>query len=257
VTTFIQALDPYLPLSEDAAALLVLLIALPLLMVLTIRARNGGGVTLRPIQAYHRLEELANQAAESDHPIHVALGTGQLGSESTTETIMSLTVLDYVARRASVCGQSIMATTGDPGAFPAAQGVVCGAMREAGVEADQGEPPVIFYGPDAYAYAAGATDLESHRQPVGLALFGRYGAEGLWLAEGSAGLDSVAVGGAAQPETAALLQASLDDYVSGEELFAAGAYLHRKSHVGSLLAQDALRVIIALVIIGGAILASV
>ncbi len=257
MTTFIQVLDPYLPLSEDAAALVVLLIALLLFLVLTIRGRLRAQVTLRPIPAYERLEELASQAAESDRPIHVALGTGQLGTESTPEMVMGLTVLDYVARRASVCDQPIMATTGDAATFTAAQGIVRSAARDAGIEPEQDERAVVFYGPEPYAYAAGAADLESDCEPVALAMFGRWGAEGLWLSEAAGDADTPKVGGAAQPEAAALLQASLDDCVSGEELFAAGAYLHRRNHVGSLLAQDALRVVVALAIIVGAVFASV
>jgi hypothetical protein len=43
----------------------------------------------------------------------------------------------------------------------------------------------------------------------------------------------------------------------GEEIYAAGAYLQRRpAHIGSLAAQDMLRWLVALFILGGIVLAS-
>jgi len=50
------------------------------------------------------------------------------------------------------------------------------------------------------------------------------------------------------------MSASLDDTVIGEDVFAAGAYLHRPSHLGSLAAQDILRLVIMLGIVVGVVM---
>ena len=50
--------------------------------------------------------------------------------------------------------------------------------------------------------------------------------------------------------------ASLDETVVGEDVYAAGAYLHRPSHLGSLAAQDILRIVIVLSIIVGVVMVS-
>ena len=109
----------------------------------------------------------------------------------------------------------------------------------------------------------GAADrgvLIDQQQPSALKrrtlLLGRFGVEGLWLSEAEAGAEQARLGGTAQPDAAALLTTSLDDAVHGEEVFAAGAYLHRPSHLGSLATEDALRVLVVVAILGGVVLAS-
>ena len=64
------------------------------------------------------------------------------------------------------------------------------------------------------------------------------------------------LGGAVDPSAQALLQFSLDDTVIGEEVYAAGAYLHRPSHLGSLATQDVIRIALILSIIAGVIMIS-
>ena len=254
--TFIQALAPYLPLSADVAALLVLLVALPLFIAFTVRALRGRGPAVRPIAAYERLERLVNQAAESGRPVHVALGTGALGEPGTAETLAGLTAFDYVARRAAVWGQPVVASTGDGATLPAAQGLLREGLEEAGYPEQYGASALHYYGPAPLAYSAGAAELGRRRDAVGTLLLGRFGVEGLWLAEAGAGAEETRLGGAAQPDAAALLATSLDDAVHGEEVFAAGAYLHRPSHLGSLATEDALRILVIAAILGGVLLAS-
>jgi len=57
------------------------------------------------------------------------------------------------------------------------------------------------------------------------------------------------LGGTAAPSAMALMQTTLDESVIGEEVFAAGAYLHRPTHLGSLATQDAMRIVAILAII--------
>ena len=54
----------------------------------------------------------------------------------------------------------------------------------------------------------------------------------------------------------ALLQFSLDEAVIGEEVYAAGAYLHRPSHLGSLATEDIIRIVLILSIVAGVIMIS-
>lgn len=254
---FIHVLDAYLPFSTQIVGLLFLLFAIPVFVVYTSRARDGARPSLRPISAFEKLERLVCQAAESGSPVHVAVGTGGIGTAETPETLMGLVVLDYVARRAAINAQAIKGTVGDPASLGVAQGIAQQALREAGYFDRYDPAEIAFYGPQPLAYAAGALELESGRPDVGAILLGRFGIEGLWLAEASAEPNRLRLGGTAQPAEAALLQASLDDYMSGEEVFAAGAYLHRPSHLGSLQTQDALRALImALIIIGTALVST-
>ncbi len=240
--------------SVDVAALAVLLVFLPLLIVLTVRAQGGKRFPLRPIPVYEKLRQLVSYATESGRPIHVALGVGPLGGEATPDVVMGLTVFDYVARHAAACDQPVCGSAGDPTLLAAAQGLLHTAKEEAGfLERTPGQA-VHFYGPDPLAYAAGASHLLGVENQPANVLLGRFGAEGLWLAEAMASQGSAQLGGTTDPAAMPLLTAALDEVVIGEEVYAAGAYLHRPSHLGSLAAQDIMRIIILLTIVIGVIL---
>jgi hypothetical protein len=245
-----------LPTSVDVAALAMLLIFLPLFVALTLRAKGGRRIPLRPIAAYRRLQALVSQAAESGEPIHVAMGTGRLGTDATLESLMGLTMFDYVARRASAANQPALGTVGDATLLPAAQAVLHQARDEAGYGERYTGREVEFYGPEPLAYSAGSYAAVARQRPLGSALLGRFGVEGLWLAESAASLGMTRLGGATDPSSAALLAVSVDDLLVGEEVFAAGAYLHRPSHLGSLATQDIFRIVAILAIILGVILTS-
>jgi hypothetical protein len=251
-----RSITTLLPASLDIVALAILLIFLPLFVALSLRAKGGRRIPLRPIAAYRRLQMLVSQGAESGEPVHVAMGSGRLGTDATLESLMGLTMFDYVARRAAAANQPALGTVGDATILPAAQAVLHQAREEAGYGERYTGREVQFYGPDPLAYGAGAYAVAARQQPPGSALLGRFGSEGLWLAESAAGLGMTRLGGAVDPSSAALLAVSVDDLLVGEEVFAAGAYLHRPSHLGSLATQDILRVVAILSIILGVILTS-
>ena len=247
-------------LSADAFAVIALLVALAAILAYASFTSAGSARALRSITAYHRLRQLADEAAESGRPIHVALGAGPLGGPTTSEGVMGLTVLDYVAGRAARYRQEMLITAGDGALLAAAQGIVQGARWQAGGAPTCATPEARFSGPEALAYAAGAAEAElrpdEHPLPLAHALWGHWGAEGLWLAQATHRPDVTQLGGAASPAANALLYASLDDALLGEDLFAAGAYLHRRAHLGSLVMQDLLRFAVLVLIVSGVILSS-
>ncbi|OGO04395.1 MAG: hypothetical protein A2Y73_09075, partial [Chloroflexi bacterium RBG_13_56_8] len=212
---------------------------------------------LRSIPAYERIKQLASHAAESGQPIHIGMGTGQLGGDATPEASMGITVFDYVAHHAATSDQPVSATVGDPTILPMAQGILLAARGEAGFPERYTGREVHFYGNDPLAYGAGVLAALQQRDHLASILLGRYGSEGLWIAETTRRHeDIVQLGGTVDPAAATLMRASLDDAVFGEEMFAAGAYLHRASHLGSLAMQDGARILIVIGIIVGVVMTS-
>jgi len=240
----------------DVAGLAALALFALLLAVFTRRARKGHRFPLRPIAAYERIRELVSQSLESGQPIHVGLGSGRIGSEATPETLMGMTVFDYVAGHAAAYNQPILGTAGEGTVLLAAQGVLQRARQKAGFSDRYRGDEVSFSGPGPMAYAAGATDAVTRDQHLASILLGRFGNEGLWIAESLQGLGVVQLGGTAAPDAVALMHTALDESVLGEEVFAAGAYLHRPSHLGSLAAQDAIRIAATLAIIAAVVAVS-
>lgn len=249
-----ELLGHILSSNMDVAALALLLVFLPLLLVLTVRAQSGRRFPLRPIAAYEKLRQLVSYATESGQPMHVALGLGRLGGEATPDAVMGLTVFDYVARHAAACDQPVCGSAGDPTLLAAAQGLLHVAKEEAGFPESTPGQTIAFYGPDPLAYAAGAGHLLGAESTPANVLLGRFGAEGLWLAEATAGRGAAQLGGTTDLAAMPLLVAALDEAVIGEEVYAAGAYLHRPSHLGSLAAQDIMRIIVLLAIVIGVIM---
>jgi len=252
--SFGHFMDALTSASVDVAALAILLIFILPFIVFTVRAKSGRRFPLRPIRAYERLQSLVSQATESGRPIHVGLGSGQAGDVATPETVMGLTVFDFVARHAAASNQPILGTAGEATVLAAAQGVLQNARREAGFPERYTGRELNFYGPDPFGYAAGSLAAFERREHLASVLIGRFGAEGLWIAESSRDPEMTQLGGTSSPHAMALMGTALDETVIGEEIYAAGAYLHRPSHLGSLATQDVVRVVVILVILVGVVM---
>jgi hypothetical protein len=128
---------------------------------------------------------------------------------------------------------------------------------------------VQFYGPAPLAYAAGiALDSASMARTATL-IAGPFETEGLWLGKETSVPGAPAVVAAGDPAGAALVWVSgdadmdsrapeltPDPLLPGEDLYAAGAYLHRPATLGSLLAEDWARLLIIAVILIAVLLTS-
>ncbi len=242
--------------SIDVVAILFLLIFIGFLVLFTQRARAGGHMNLRRIPLYEHLGHLAAQAVETGKPIHLGMGTGQLGGQGAAESLIALTVLTIVAERAADAAWPVFGTTADGVTLASALGILRNRMRPAGHSTLAQEDRIRFVGPDPFAYAAGVRQSVQDVKPLANVLLGQWGAEALWVAEASRTPDLPQIGGSTPPATSALLAVSLDETVIGEDLFAAGAYLGRTAHLGSLAAQDLVRIIVILSIIAGVLLKS-
>ena len=252
----IDAMDLLLSTGLDLAALGVLVLFCLLFIIFTRRARTGRRFPLRPIAAYDNIRQLVSQSLESGQPIHVGMGSGRVGSEATPEALMAMTVFDYVANHAAAYNQPVLGTTSDGTILSAAQGILQAARQEAGFADSYDGRELNFCGPEPMAYAAGTMDAITRRQHVANILVGRFGHEGLWIGQSVQGQGMVQLGGTTAPSAAALMQTTLDESVVGEEVFAAGAYLHRPSHLGSLATQDAMRIVAIVAIIAAVVMAS-
>ncbi|NLE75652.1 MAG: hypothetical protein GX605_02720 [Chloroflexi bacterium] len=232
--------------------LAVLLLFIPALLFFRARARSGRGPSLRPIAGFRRLHDFVGLAAETGQPVSVSLGTGSVYQGAAAETLAALDVLDYLGEQAAAHGSKTLVTTGDATTLLAAQGALRGAYAAQGVLAEYDPLSARWVAPDAAAYAAGVGDLLRHEPLAASVLAGRFDDEYLLLGEAGrqAGVGQVA--GAAQPTVLPFVHATSDCPVLGEELFAAGAYLKgQPAHVGSLMAQDWMRILLILVIVGG------
>lgn len=215
-------------------------------------------VTLRPLPGIQSLRVLAGRAVEEGSVLHLALGTGQLNASSVAETLVGLAVTDELATQAARTGQAPVITTADPIAVVVAQDQLRAGDAERGWRTLNN---ARFVAPTAAAYGTGTRGIISQERIRMNALLGHFGDEYLFLAaeQPSGGKDfrQPQIAGTARLETLPLVYLTSEHPVLGEHLFAVGAYLGRwPSHLASLMAQEAARIIIVAMIIVGTLLAS-
>jgi hypothetical protein len=119
-------------------------------------------------------------------------------------------------------------------------------------EAQEAYRHVRWIAPQPAAYAAGVMNILSLEDAEATVMVGDFGDEYLLMGESAAWRGIEHVGGTSDPNTLPFVFASAQETLFGEEIYAAGAYLSRiPAHLGSLMTQDAMRWLVALIILGG------
>jgi len=151
----------------------------------------------------------------------------------------------------------MLASTASPLVLPIAQEMLRQAWEAAGYPQEYRPEQVRFIAQDRNAYAIGAADLVSHEGVNTSVLLGHFAEEYLLLGEPGARSGVEQVAGTGQAHTLPFMITTAREVVMGEEIFAAGAYLTgRIAHMASVVAQDDMRLLIILIILAGALLAT-
>lgn len=242
---------------QQALALALLLVMLPLLLLFTSQLRAGRRVSLRPIEAFQRLKGLIGRGAETERPIHMSLGTGGIIDASTAESLAGITLLEHVARQSVSSGAPLIVTVSDPTLLPLAQEIVRHAWESRLHRYLAAPPEVRLIAPEPVAYAAGVMDVLIGENVTANIMVGKFGHEYLLMGEAGVRAQVPQVVGGVSPQELPFIHATADDALIGEEIFASGAYLSpRATHIASLRVQDWLRVLISGVILLGVLLRS-
>jgi hypothetical protein len=243
---------------QQALMLVLLLVTLPLLALFTMQQRAGKPVALRPIQAFHRVREFIGRGAETGRPIHVSLGTGGIADASTAESLAGVTFMGHIAGQSIASGAPLIVTVSDPTLLPLAQETALHAWESRQYGCDAAEPEVRLVAPEPVAYAAGVMDTLLGEHVAANVMVGKFGHEYLLMGETGIRTRTPQIAGGIDPQTLPFIQATADEVLIGEEIFASGAYLNPKpTHIASLRVQDWLRVLVTVVILVGVILRSV
>ena len=105
------------------------------------------------------------------------------------------------------------------------------------------------------SFGAAQTTLQKDEAVAGTLLIGSVGTEAVLLTEAGQRLGITTLAGSDNPTGQAVLFATADHPLIGEDLFAGGAYVGgAPAHVGSLQAQDILRLLIGGAIVLGVVL---
>ena len=234
-----------------------LLIFIVAIYYFTLRVRSGWAPTLRRIRAFDTLKGLSGRAVEAGRDLHLSLGMGSLVNETTSDSLAGLAVLDYLAEQAATTGVSPTISMADPTVMLFAQNALRTAHADDPNRTEETYRHVRWIAPQPAAYAAGVMNLLNIDQVEANVMVGNFGDEYLLMGETAARRGIAHVGGTSNPNVLPFIYASAQETILGEEIYAAGAYLQRRpAHIGSLAAQDMLRWLVALFILGGIVLAS-
>lgn len=212
-------------------------------------------LSLRVIQAFSHFQREIELSVEAGKRLHISLGRGNIHDLQGGAAFIALTILDRCAREASNSDRPPVSTCGDGVVTILSQDTLQFTYRSLATEQRYDPTIVRLTGLTPLAYAAGAMPV-IHDDQVSANIFaGHFGPEVALLAEAGERNHSLTVAGSDNLPAQAVLYATSDEPLLGEELYAAGAYLGAgTAHIASLYMQDILRWVLVLVIMLGAIL---
>jgi len=224
-----------------------------ILFFTTLAARKGAPpAVFRNIEAFQSLPTTVGRAVETGRRLHISLGSGSVGGTDTATALAGLTVLDQISAVAVVSDKPPVVTTADGTAMLLAQDVLRQVYARQNALPRYDPTSARVAGLSPISFGAALTSLVKDESVGGTILIGSVGPEAVLLTEAGQRANITTLAGSDDPTTQALLFAAADYPLIGEDLFAGGAYIGRHpAHIGSLRAQDVLRLVIALIILGG------
>lgn len=243
--------------ADNTALLGVIVVAgfFLLIMIFAILGRSRPLFGARAIPAFSRLSRAIGLAVEAGTRLHVSIGHGNLTSPGSAASFVGLSMLGRIARTASISDAPPIASAGDGALAILAQDTLHAGYQEVGALEAYHPTSGRVTGLTPTSFAAGAMTLIAEENVSGNVLAGNFGMETGLILEASERNEAFSLSGTDHIPTQAMMFATSQETLIGEELYAGGAYLRAGSlHTASLQAQDVVRWIIVLIILGGGVL---
>jgi hypothetical protein len=228
--------------------LILILLAFVLILGFSI-LKPGARFALRPIRAFSELRRTIELSVEDGSRLQVVLGGRGLFGPQSAAALAGLTLLRQIAHVASDSDQPPIATSGDGVLALLSQDTLRRTYKDLGLSNDFSNRLGRVTGLTRFSYAAGAMPLILENSVSASALVGSFGEEAGLITAASQRRGGFTLGGSDSLPGQALLFASAEQPLIGEELYASGAYLDAgTAHQASLRTQDVLRWLIIIAI---------
>lgn len=216
--------------------------------------RRKSTPVFREIPAFARLQKAIGLAVEEGSRLHISLGRGGLTTPQSAAELAGLEMLHRVAELTSASDRPPVATSGD-GAVAILSQDALQASDQAVLSSGYDVTAARLAGLTPFSYAAGTLLVMRDEKVSANILIGNFGIEVALLTDAAERENSSSLAASDNLPAQAILYASAQDALIGEELFAAGAYVKaRPFHTASLIVQDSLRWLVVIAILVGAIL---
>jgi hypothetical protein len=238
----------------DIVGLVILALFLLFLLLYAGLGRRWPAV-FRPVKGYEALGAAIERAVEAGERVHLSLGTGSVIGSDAAPALAGLVVLSRVASATSMSDRPAVVTAGDGAMAILAQDTLREAYQRANAPERYRHTSGRMLGPTPFSYIASLPMLLASEDVSVHILAGSFGAEGALGADFGQRHDAFVLAGTDDAQSQALLYATAEHPLIGEEIFAGGAYLDLGPlHRASLRAQDAMRVLIIGAILVGVVL---
>ena len=237
----------------DLLGIFLVIVFFGLVVMFAILERGRKSRNLRRIDAFAPLRRAIGIAVEDGARLHVSLGRGDVTGLNSAATFVGLSILGRISRTASISDRPPVATSGDGAVAILTRDTMRGAYQEVGAGSEYHPAVGRLTGVTPFSYAAGVIPIIRHEMVSGSVLIGHFGSEVALITDVVERSDGFSLAGTDSLPAQAILYATAQEPLIGEELYAGGAYLRAgRMHVASLRAQDVLRwLIVAAIVIGG------
>jgi hypothetical protein len=215
--------------------------------------RSHPGRPLRSIPAFDRFRREIGLAVEAGKRLHITLGRGSLSGQEAGSALIGLHLLEHVSRTAAISDRPPVTTSGDGSLSILSQDAARAVLRSSGGENQYDPTTGRLSGLTPYAYAAGTIPVILDEQVAATIVAGHFGSEVALITDAAARNGTLTLAGSDNLSAQAVIYATAEEPLIGEELFAAGAYLNAgPAHRASLRAQDIIRWLLVGIILAGA-----
>lgn len=212
---------------------------------------RGPRPSFRRIKAFQEMHKQIEQSVEDGTRLHISLGRGGLLGPQSAAAFAGLSILREAARIASDSDKPPIATAGEGILTLLAQDTLRNSFKAANISENYHHRLAQLRGLSPLAYAAGTLPLMVDGEVAASALVGSFGEEiALLTTPASQEHSSFTLAGSDSLSSQAILFASAEESLIGEEVYAAGAYLGEgQAEQASLRAQDMLRIVFVVLIL--------
>jgi len=234
--------------------LISVLIFAALVYIMVRAARKGKKLYIRPIAGIEEIDNALGRATEMGRPILFVPG---LSSISDVATLAGLAILSRVAKKAAEYDTKILVPVRDYIVLPIAQEIVKEAHYEAGRPDTYDKNSVFFITTAQFAFVSGVNGIMIREKTATNFYMGMFWAESLLMTETGSMTGAVQIAGTDAVSQLPFFITTCDYTLIGEELYAASAYLSRQPLIlGTLKAQDYVKLLIVISVVVGTILST-
>jgi hypothetical protein len=214
--------------------------------------------SIRQLEGFDALRRELERAVESGERVHLSLGTGSVIGQQSAPAFAGLAVLARLASSTAMSDKPVIVSSADGALMILAQDTLATAYRHVGAEARYDPTSSRMIGPTQFSYTSSIPNLLDTEEVSVHILNGSFGVEAALVADFGRRENTFILAGTDDVQSQALLYATADYPLIGEEVFAGGAYLDdRPIYQASLRAQDVVRVVILAMIVIGTLLKTI